>query len=205
MSATKKRKPNVSGGRGRPRTFDADRAVGTAMTLFHRKGYDGVGVAEIGEALGIRPPSFYAAFGSKAGLFRRVLALYASGEANVFATALAEGGDVVTVIARMFKVAARIYAVPGCAAGCLVLDGTRNSVDVEARAITGEAKAASRATIRDFIAGEYPDRADELAEFATVVLAGMSASARDGDDGAMLARFAEKAGRAFAREVAQSG
>lgn len=59
------------------------------MQLFHRKGYDGVGVAEIGDALGIRPPSFYAAFGSKAGLLRRTLVLYAASEANVFATALA--------------------------------------------------------------------------------------------------------------------
>lgn len=175
------------------------------MGLFHRKGYDGVGVAEIGEALGIRPPSFYAAFGSKAGLFRRTLALYAQSQANVFASALAEGGDVVTVIRRMFRIAADIYAVPGCAAGCLVLDGTRNSVDPEARAIAGEAKAASRAAIRDFIATEYPVRADDLAEFATIMLAGMSAGARDGDDRASLARFAEKAGRAFGREAAQSG
>ncbi len=175
------------------------------MGLFHRKGYDGVGVAEIGEALGIRPPSFYAAFGSKAGLFRRTLALYADSEANVFATAQAEGGDVVTVIGRMFRIAADIYAVPGCAAGCLVLDGTRNSVDPEARAIAGEAKAASRAMIRDFIATEYPDYAGDLAEFATIALAGMSASARDGDDHGVLARFAEKAGRAFGREAAQSG
>ncbi len=175
------------------------------MGLFHRKGYDGVGVAEIVAALGIKPPSFYAAFGSKAGLFRRTLALYADSEANVLATALAEGGDVATVIARMFRLAATIYTVPGCAAGCLVLDGTRNSVDPEARSIAGEAKAASRAAIRDFIATDYPDRADELAEFATIALAGMSASARDGDDRASLARFAEKAGRAFGREAAQSG
>jgi len=196
--ATKKEKPIVST-RGRPRAFDPDRAVETAMRLFHRKGYDAVGVAEIGEALGIRPPSFYAAFGSKAGLFRRALEAYAAGEANVFATALAEGGDVATVIDRMFANAARIYATRDGAAGCLVIDGTRNSADPEARAITREVQSMSRAAIRDFIATEYPDHADDLAAFVTISLAGMSAAARDGEDGGTLAAFADKASDAFHR------
>jgi TetR/AcrR family transcriptional repressor for divergent bdcA len=175
------------------------------MGLFHRKGYDAVGVAEIGNALGIRPPSFYAAFGSKAGLFRRTLETYAAGEANVFANALADGGDVVTVIDCMFRNAARVYASCDGATGCLVIDGARNSADPEARAIAREMQTASRAVIRDFIATEYPARADDLASFCTIALAGMSAAARDGDDGAALSGFAEKVSRSFRREAAQSG
>ncbi len=53
-----------------------DAAIDTAMKLFHARGYDAVGVAELGEELGITPPSFYAAFGSKAGLLERVLKRY---------------------------------------------------------------------------------------------------------------------------------
>src|SRR5262245_25860741 len=73
---------------GRPRSFDKDVAVETAMRLFHARGYDAVGVAELVSELGIKPPSFYAAFGSKAGLFRQALDRYAAGEANIFARAL---------------------------------------------------------------------------------------------------------------------
>jgi AcrR family transcriptional regulator len=58
---------------------------------------DAVGVAELGEGLGIIPPSFYAAFGSKAGLLERALKRYQESEANIFARAHAEGGSVADV------------------------------------------------------------------------------------------------------------
>jgi len=171
------------------------------MKLFHQKGYDAVGVAELTDALGIKPPSFYAAFGSKAGLFRRALERYTAGEANLFPNALAKGGGVAAVIARMFADAARTY--PDCdgRAGCLVLYGTRNSTDPEARAMTGEISRASRAALAEFIATEAPARAEELAAFATMTLAGMSAAARDGAGREELERIAAIAGRAFAREL----
>ena len=79
MNATKISKP-----RGRPRSFDTDEAIDTAMKLFHGRGYDAVGVAELGEKLGITPPSFYAAFGSKAGLLERTLKRYVDSETNIF-------------------------------------------------------------------------------------------------------------------------
>ena len=59
---------NRSRTRGRPRKFDPEAAVATAQQLFHERGYDAVSVADVTDALGINPPSFYAAFGSKAGL-----------------------------------------------------------------------------------------------------------------------------------------
>ena len=57
------------------------------MKLFHARGYDAVGVAELVAELGIKPPSFYAAFGSKVGLLARALERYGQSEANVFAGA----------------------------------------------------------------------------------------------------------------------
>src|SRR5215468_5658737 len=128
MTATEK-----SGPRGRPRSFDAEQAVEHAMKLFHSRGYDAVGVAELVDELGIKPPSFYAAFGSKLGLLERALERYAKSEANVFATALDKGGSVVEVIARALENAARIYPANSGVSGCLVLDGTRNSAAPEVR------------------------------------------------------------------------
>jgi TetR/AcrR family transcriptional repressor for divergent bdcA len=190
-----------SGSPGRPRSFDKDLAIETAMKLFHARGYDAVGVAELGAELGIKPPSFYAAFGSKAGLFERALERYFETEANIFPRALAEGGGVAEVIDRTFARAARLYPKHDEVAGCLVLDATRNSADPEARALTAAAKQVNRAAIRDFIATENPARADELADFVTIAMAGMSAAARDGADTATLGAFAENASRAFRHEV----
>ena len=123
------------GTRGRPRSFDTERAVETAMKLFHARGYDGVGVAELSRELGIKPPSFYAAFGSKAGLFERALQRYAAGEANVFAHAQAGGGSVGEVLERTLLRAAHLYPRREGAAGCLVLDWflTPSSVKSEQR------------------------------------------------------------------------
>ncbi len=61
---------------GRPRQFDAEQAIETAQRLFHARGYDAVSVADLTQAFGINPPSFYAAFGSKLGLYTRVLQRY---------------------------------------------------------------------------------------------------------------------------------
>lgn len=197
MVATK-----TSGPRGRPRSFDAEQAVETAMKLFHARGYDAVGVAELSNGLGIKPPSFYAAFGSKAGLFERALKRYAEGDANVFAHALASGGGVGAVLERTLLRAARVYPRHDGAAGCLVLDGTRNSADPEACALSAAARRASRAVIRDFVAARAAARADEVADFVMIALFGMSAAARDGADEATLRSFAETAGRALRREFA---
>ena len=181
-----------------------DRAVDAAMKLFHARGYDAVGVAELGAALGIAPPSFYAAFGSKAGLFARALQRYQDSEANIFARARAQGGTVAQTVDRMFAHAARIYPAHDGIAGCLVLDGTRNSADPEARALASAAREANRKAIRDFIATGYPARAGKLADLVTIALAGMSAAARDGAPRASLNAFAASMRRAFRREAAGS-
>lgn len=200
MIATEK-----SGSRGRPRSFDTDEAVCRAMRLFHRHGYDAVGVAELGAELGIKPPSLYAAFGSKVGLFERAVERYAAGEANVFGRALTEGGGVADVIERTLDNAARLYPEHDGAAGCLVLDGARNSGDAEAKAVIAAIKKAHRAAIRDYIAGTFPAKAEELADLVVMALSGMSAAARDGASAATLQSFARMIGRAFRREARLSG
>jgi len=45
--------------RGRPSAFDRNIAIDVALELFWQKGYEGVGVAELGEAIEINPPSLY--------------------------------------------------------------------------------------------------------------------------------------------------
>lgn len=196
MVATKNAVP-----RGRPRAFNVEAAVEKAMHLFHSRGYDAVGVAELVNELGIKPPSFYAAFGTKLGLMVRALERYAGTKANVFATALAQGGSVVEVMERTLANAARAYPERNGAAGCLVLDGTRNSADSEVRKLGASVRAAARQAMRDFIATEYPDKADELADLAIISMSGMSSAARDGADEKQLMAFADKASRAFRREV----
>src|SRR5512138_3569574 len=62
--------------RGRPRSFDRDAALDAAVKVFWSRGYEGASLAELTEAMGINPPSLYAAFGDKEGLFLEAAARY---------------------------------------------------------------------------------------------------------------------------------
>ena len=127
--------------RGRPRQFDTEEAIAVAQGLFHARGYDRVGVEEISMLLGIRPPSFYAAFGSKMGLYQRVLERYGSTDAIPLSQLLRPDAPVAECLAAVLEEAARRYAAHPAATGCLVLEGT-HCTDEDARQAACDARTA---------------------------------------------------------------
>ena len=60
---------------GRPREFDREAALRTAMKLFSKHGYEGVSISDLTRVIGIAPTSLYAAFGNKEMLYREALTL----------------------------------------------------------------------------------------------------------------------------------
>src|SRR6201993_4570393 len=64
--------------RGRPRCFDLEEGLDPPLLLFWEKGFQNTSLDEIAEAVGVRKPSLYAAFGDKEMLFRKVLQRYSS-------------------------------------------------------------------------------------------------------------------------------
>jgi AcrR family transcriptional regulator len=62
--------------RGRPREFDVEEALASALRVFWTKGYEGASLTDLTEAMGITRPSLYAAFGNKEALFKQALDLY---------------------------------------------------------------------------------------------------------------------------------
>ncbi|MGF1514200.1 MAG: TetR/AcrR family transcriptional regulator [Elainellaceae cyanobacterium] len=167
-------------GRGRPRGFDIEQALAIAQALFHQRGYDGVGVAELSKEIGITAPSLYAAFGSKRQLFERVLQKYVQEEGSRLSAAMAEGETVEAGIAHLFERAAELYTADAARPGCLVLDGTRNCTDAEACSLSARIRQETRQALRDRIAEKFPEQASALADYALTVLMGLSAAARDG-------------------------
>jgi len=63
-------------GAGRPKSFDEREVLGRAMDLFWLRGYEGVGLTELLEHMGISRQSLYDTFGSKRGLFVRTIGHY---------------------------------------------------------------------------------------------------------------------------------
>jgi TetR/AcrR family transcriptional repressor for divergent bdcA len=196
VTSTKKLKA-----RGRPRRFDLQEAVVTAQTLFHERGYDAVSVSDITKALGINPPSFYAAFASKAGLYARVLNHWSETEAIPLARILREDRSVAEALGHLLDEAARRYSGVSGATGCLVIEGTRcNDRDARGAACTYNQTAES--AIRDYIAARHPEAADRVTDFVSTTMSGLSAKARDGYSLDQLLASARLASAALASALA---
>ena len=191
---------NILRARGRPRRFDPDEAVATAQRLFHARGYDAVSVADLTKALGINPPSFYAAFGSKAALYARTLDRYAETGAIPLPEILSVDRPLAESLAQVLEHAARTYAADPATTGCLVLEHTR-CTDPEAREAACGFHAAAQDLIRRSIADRYPKEADRLADFVCTTMAGLSASARHGQSLDRLLATARLAGMALAQAL----
>jgi TetR/AcrR family transcriptional repressor for divergent bdcA len=187
---------NMISPRGRPRKFNPDEAVATAQRLFHERGYDAVSVADLTKALGINPPSFYAAFGSKAGLYEKILDRYALAGAIPLVQILGADRPLAESLAAVLMVAARYYAADATATGCIVLEGTRSN-DPQARDAALGFHIAAQDVIRNAIAERYPEEADRLTDFVCTTMAGLSASARHGQGLDRLLATAQLAGKAL--------
>lgn len=186
MVATKKVR------RGRPAQFDTDEAVAIALTEFHRDGYDGVGVARLGAAMGINPPSLYAAFGSKYGLFERAVELYSATAGGFITDALQSDGPVADILARMLADACDVYTQHSDRRGCLIMDGNINCTDESVVGLTLGCKQMMRKGLKALIAREAPESADAIAAYVVFVLSGLSAAARDGASKQDLLGFVDR-------------
>jgi TetR/AcrR family transcriptional repressor for divergent bdcA len=187
-------------GRGRPRRFDPEEAVAAAQALFHARGYDAVSVADITDALGINPPSLYSAFGSKAGLYARVLERYNGRNAVPLASLLRADRPVAECLGAVLEEAARYYAADPEAAGCLVLEGVRCN-DRDAREAARAFNITAEGVIRAFVASRYPEEADRLTDFVATTMSGLSAKARNGHGLDRLLATARLAGLALAQAI----
>src|SRR5206468_7378337 len=139
---------------GRPRAFDADVALDSAMHDFWAKEYQGAALSDLTRAMRINRPSLYATFGDKEQLFRKVLDRYMNGPLAYFGEALgaAKARDVVE---RIFLGAANMASDPRMPAGCLVVQGALacgdavRSVRKEIAARRASAKAALRRRLQE--------------------------------------------------------
>lgn len=70
--------------KGRPREFDKEEALEIALKLFWRHGYEGVSITMLAEAMKIKIPSIYAAFGNKEALFLAAVKRYADQAGHIY-------------------------------------------------------------------------------------------------------------------------
>lgn len=80
---------------GRPRLFDLDDAVTTALNVFWERGYGATTPAELLDAIGVGKGSFYNAFGTKHAIFEQALRRYGDIRVAGLSRCFAESGPVI--------------------------------------------------------------------------------------------------------------
>jgi AcrR family transcriptional regulator len=140
-------------GMARPRSFDRDAALDTAMRLFWERGYEETSIGDLTRAMGIAAPSLYAAFGDKRALFEEAVERY-----EALPDAPLDEGSTERILMR----AAEAYTKADRPRGCFILS----------EPLLVARRAASDA--------ELAARIGDSGPYVNAVLAGMSARARDG-------------------------
>lgn len=188
--------------RRRRSSFDRDHGVRIAQELFHARGYDAVSIADLTEALGIVPPSLYAAYGSKLGLFERTLRSYALTDALNVEPILASSEPPARVLTQLFVAAAQQYTRDPVRRGCMVTEAMRADDD-EAAGIAATLAAKGSEAIRAYVAAHAPPGdAERIADYVLVTLRGLSSYACLGHSQSTLVECAKVAGRALEAEFA---
>lgn len=173
---------------GRPRAFDREAALGRAMDVFWRKGYEGATLAELTRAMGINPPSLYAAFGNKKGLFTAALDRY-SDRIESYLREILAAPTAREVVSRMLHGKADDLTDPANPPGCFYVrgglacgDGAKN-VPAELARRRARAEVALRERFeRASAEGDLPPDADPavLAGLVTTLIQGMDVRASAG-------------------------
>ncbi|OWK31997.1 TetR/AcrR family transcriptional regulator [Sphingomonas mucosissima] len=177
--------------RGRPRGFALDDAIEAGQHLFHEHGYENVSVAALTEAIGITPPSFYTAFGSKGAFFRDALQRYSTTVVPLDRF-LIPGQSPRTALGDMLMAAARAYSAHPQRRGCLILEHAKAGATewgIAATQIAGE----NRRRVQAFLeASDIPAPA-RVADYVATTMLGLSSAAREGWEEARLIAVAETA------------
>ena len=175
--------------RGRPLSFDRDRALHAATLQFWRTGYETTSVSDLTHAMGITAPSLYTAFGDKETLFLECLERYANPGPKTTPELIAEAPSARHAAQQLLEISARWFTQQEAPTGCLVASAASSgSVHSQrVRAALKSVREANRRALRkraerDMREGRLPKtaNAEALASMTVAVIQGMSMLARDG-------------------------
>lgn len=190
---------------GRPRAFDAEKALDRALKVFWRKGFEGTSLPDLTKAMGINRPSLYAAFGNKEALFRRAIDRYIEGPACGVRAALAEP-TARRVVEKLWREGIGLVTDPRNPRGCFLVQSALACGDEGSplRREMARRRAATVAALRrrfeQAVAdGDLPSSANpaDLARYVATVSHGLAVQAAGGASRGQLQRVAKIALRAW--------
>ncbi|WP_174236090.1 TetR/AcrR family transcriptional regulator [Rhodanobacter sp. L36] len=174
---------------GRPRGFDRGAALEAAMLVFWRKGFLAASMNDLCDAMGIRSPSLYAAFGSKETLYLEAARHYAKTIGPSVWDQL-KNGTTGRESVENFLLAA-VSVLPECGkmpAGCMVTlagvsEECTDAILQAMKQVRIDCLELLRTRLNDsLVTGELPPSTniERLSRFYFGVYQGMAIQARDG-------------------------
>ena len=171
----------------KPKQYDRSDLLMQAVEIFRRQGFNGTSTAELAETLGINKKSMYSEFGSKEGLFEATLAYYDKNHLTWVLGALEKDNASLDTIRKAFEGYASASEGNFRGLGCLLCNtaGERGSLPDSAKPHIDHYFQRITAAFLNALSlarqnGELHDSVDldEIAEYLTTVMIGMSASIR---------------------------
>jgi len=190
--------------RGRPRSFDRDKALERAMHVFWKQGYEATSLNDLTRAMRINPPSLYAAFGDKEHLYLEALERYQHSRLEAMGKWFDEEPTAKAAVGRLLTEAAALLVRSGAPRGSMLVLSAMNCSDASLQSELAQRRASGRSILKVRIArgvreGELPPGTDAaaLTDFYITVFQGMSVQARDGATRRRLLETAKIAMRAW--------
>ena len=175
--------------RGRPRGFDREEALRSAMEVFWSQGYDNASLADLTRAMGINAPSLYATFGGKETLFQEAVKLYVRTEGSGIWEQVETAPTARAAIKHVLHATAEAFTRGATPRGCMIvlaapqIQGANHQV-CDALKTYRQANGCllERRLKRAVEEGELPASTNcrAIANYYVTLQHGMSIQARDG-------------------------
>lgn len=183
-------------GRGRPRKFDENQVLRSAMERFRAHGFSNTSLDDLAEATGVNRPSLYAAFGDKKALYLAGLARTHANVDAIFAQLHAAAYPPEKMLKALFLGSLEGFLTGDDGpAGCIAVNtaATEAVTDPDIRAALAAFVALQDGWIERLMeqAGSADPRGD--AQIASSVIHSLSTRARAGTPRAELIAIAKKA------------
>ena len=175
--------------KGRPLSFDREKALAQAMLKFWQYGYEATSIQELTSAMGITAPSLYTAFGDKERLFMEAIQYYQQENACRVDEIFADAATARAAIELYLHESTLKLVQTNTPQGCMLVTAATNCSPQSAQ--VQHALAARRLAFKEKIKHRLArgisdgdvmatQNIEQLASFYSTVIQGMTIQARDG-------------------------